>query len=35
MRVLSVTRIVTGLLFFEHGAEKLWGFAAVKSTTIS
>jgi putative oxidoreductase len=26
-RVLSVTRIATGLLFFEHGAEKLWGFA--------
>lgn len=26
-RVLSVTRILTGLLFFEHGAEKLWGFA--------
>ena len=26
-RVLSVTRILTGILFFEHGAEKLWGFA--------
>lgn len=25
--MLSVTRIATGLLFFEHGAEKMWGFA--------
>lgn len=26
-RLLSVIRIATGLLFFQHGAEKLWGFA--------
>jgi putative oxidoreductase len=26
-RVLSITRIAAGLLFFEHGAEKIWGFA--------
>ncbi len=26
-RVLSLVRIATGLLFFEHGAEKIWGFA--------
>ena len=26
-RLLSVVRIATGLLFFQHGAEKLWGFA--------
>lgn len=25
--LLSVVRIATGLLFFQHGAEKLWGFA--------
>lgn len=25
-RLLSVVRIATGLLFFQHGAEKLWGF---------
>ena len=25
--LLSVIRIATGLLFFQHGAEKLWGFA--------
>lgn len=24
---LSIIRIATGLLFFQHGAEKLWGFA--------
>jgi len=24
---LSVLRIAIGLLFFQHGAEKLWGFA--------
>jgi putative oxidoreductase len=27
VRVLSVARVGTGLLFFQHGAEKLWGFA--------
>lgn len=27
LRLLSVIRIATGLLFFQHGAEKLWGFA--------
>lgn len=26
-RLLSVIRIAIGLLFFQHGAEKLWGFA--------
>src|SRR5436305_534581 len=26
-RVLGMVRIATGLLFFEHGAEKIWGFA--------
>jgi putative oxidoreductase len=26
-RVLSIVRIAIGLLFFEHGAEKIWGFA--------
>lgn len=26
-RLLSIVRIATGLLFFQHGAEKLWGFA--------
>lgn len=26
LRLLSLIRIVTGLLFFQHGAEKLWGF---------
>ena len=26
-RLLSLIRIATGLLFFQHGAEKLWGFA--------
>ncbi len=25
-RLLSVVRIATGLLFLQHGAEKLWGF---------
>ena len=25
-RLLSAVRIATGLLFFQHGAEKLWGF---------
>lgn len=25
--LLSLVRILTGLLFFQHGAEKLWGFA--------
>ncbi|HEX5227471.1 MAG TPA: DoxX family protein [Bryobacteraceae bacterium] len=25
--LLSAIRIATGLLFFQHGAEKLWGFA--------
>ena len=25
--ILGLVRIATGLLFFEHGAEKLWGFA--------
>jgi putative oxidoreductase len=25
--LLTALRIVTGLLFFQHGAEKLWGFA--------
>jgi putative oxidoreductase len=25
--LLSVIRIAVGLLFFQHGAEKLWGFA--------
>ena len=26
-RILSITRIATGMLFFEHGAEKIWAFA--------
>jgi putative oxidoreductase len=26
-RLLSAIRVSTGLLFFQHGAEKLWGFA--------
>src|SRR5579871_319759 len=26
-RLLSIVRIATGLLFFQHGAEKIWGFA--------
>jgi len=26
-RALSLVRIAAGLLFFEHGAEKIWGFA--------
>ena len=26
-RLLSIIRIATGLLFFQHGAEKIWGFA--------
>jgi putative oxidoreductase len=26
-RLLSAVRIALGLLFFQHGAEKLWGFA--------
>ena len=25
--LLSVLRIAVGLLFFQHGAEKIWGFA--------
>jgi putative oxidoreductase len=25
--LLSVVRIAVGLLFFQHGAEKIWGFA--------
>ena len=25
-RLLSIVRIATGLLFFQHGAEKIWGF---------
>ena len=25
--LLSAIRIATGLLFFQHGAEKIWGFA--------
>ena len=25
--LLSVVRIAIGLLFFQHGAEKIWGFA--------
>ena len=25
--LLSILRIVTGLLFMQHGGEKLWGFA--------
>jgi putative oxidoreductase len=25
--LLSIIRIATGLLFFQHGAEKIWGFA--------
>jgi len=27
-RLLSIVRIATGLLFFQHGAEKIWGFAS-------
>ncbi|HEX5230219.1 MAG TPA: DoxX family protein [Bryobacteraceae bacterium] len=27
-RLVSAIRIATGLLFFQHGAEKLWGFAS-------
>ena len=26
-QLLSVVRIAVGLLFFQHGAEKIWGFA--------
>ncbi len=26
-RILSLIRVATGLLFLQHGAEKLWGFA--------
>jgi len=26
-RALGIVRIATGLLFFQHGAEKIWGFA--------
>jgi putative oxidoreductase len=26
-RLLGIVRIATGLLFFQHGAEKIWGFA--------
>jgi putative oxidoreductase len=25
--LLSIVRIAVGLLFFQHGAEKIWGFA--------
>ena len=25
--LLSAVRIAVGLLFFQHGAEKIWGFA--------
>src|SRR6266853_264762 len=25
--LLSVVRVAVGLLFFQHGAEKIWGFA--------
>jgi len=25
--LLGIIRIITGLLFFQHGAEKMWGFA--------
>ena len=28
--VLSLLRIAAGLLFFQHGAEKLWGFAGAR-----
>jgi len=28
--VLCLVRVVAGLLFFQHGAEKLWGFAGAR-----
>jgi len=28
--LLSLVRILAGLLFFQHGAEKLWGFAGAR-----
>ena len=28
--LLSVARIAIGLLFFQHGAEKIWGFAGAR-----
>jgi putative oxidoreductase len=33
-RLLSILRICVGLLFFQHGAEKLWGFAGARSAGI-
>jgi putative oxidoreductase len=29
-RLLSVARVIVGLLFLQHGAEKLWGFAGAR-----
>lgn len=31
-RLLSIVRIAAGLVFFQHGAEKLWGFAGGRVT---
>ena len=31
-RLLSIVRIAAGLVFFQHGAEKLWGFAGARAT---
>jgi putative oxidoreductase len=31
-RLLSIVRIAAGLVFFQHGAEKLWGFAGARVT---
>ena len=34
-RWLSVVRIGAGLLFFQHGAEKLWGFAGARAVGVN
>jgi putative oxidoreductase len=31
-RLLSIVRIAAGLVFFQHGAEKIWGFAGGRVT---
>lgn len=32
--LLSIVRFGVGLLFFHHGAEKLWGFAGARTVGV-